>query len=357
MKILLLADGRSVHTCRYQRGLSECGVEVVLASLENGDTVDIRLKRMSISNSLNYLLANREIKRLVKKIKPDIVNPHFASAYGFSTALSQVWRRIPVALHCLGSDILISPFRSMAHRRKVVYALSKARIIFADSNYLAECIRALYPVENINVIPWGVEPELVALFENKKRPALNSGGSLKILIPRPHSKVYNNEFILRSLSNMTFSQRLILFFPDRGKRKDAFQRLAASLCPDIQIEYYKFLPRSEYIKFLAGFDFFLSAALSDSSPASLLEAMGAGLFPIVGDIPGVREWVDNNNCLLFNPSDPESLRDAFARIPQDTEKFESILRANHEKVKKEALFTHNMKETVRILESALHYDL
>ena len=45
MKVLMLADGRSVHTVRYQQMMKKLGVELILASLERGDTVDILLKK------------------------------------------------------------------------------------------------------------------------------------------------------------------------------------------------------------------------------------------------------------------------------------------------------------------------
>jgi len=128
----MLADGRSIHTIRYQQAMKERGVDLILASLERGDTVEILLKKKSVSNSLNYFFVNREIKDIARKLTPDIINPHFASGYGFSVAVSKVWKRLPVILHCLGSDILISPQKSIAHKRRVMYALQRAGNIGYD---------------------------------------------------------------------------------------------------------------------------------------------------------------------------------------------------------------------------------
>jgi len=57
MKVLMLADGRAVHTVRFQEKLNRFGIDVILASLERGPTVDIQLKKKSVSRSLSYALA------------------------------------------------------------------------------------------------------------------------------------------------------------------------------------------------------------------------------------------------------------------------------------------------------------
>ncbi|MEW5924061.1 MAG: glycosyltransferase [Candidatus Zixiibacteriota bacterium] len=351
MKVLLLADGRSVHTIRYQAELKAQGAKVTLASLERGDTVDIQLKKKSVSNSLNYFFVNREIKELVRKVNPDIVNPHFASGYGFSTAVSKVWRSKPVLLHCLGSDILVSPKKSIAHKRKVILALSRSSHILVDSKYLANAILKLYKAESIDIIPWGVEPAILDIFQKKIRESVSWNKPLKVLVPRPHNPVYNNEFIVESLKELINIREIALWFPNWGDDLDDFKSKAKRICPDGLITYYNFLTRDNYIEFLKQFDFYLSASKSDSSPASLIEAMAAGIFPVVADIPGVREWLDGNNGALYPPDDRDALKKIIAELTAcKTTDMAQILNVNHERVKRSALFPQNIKETIGIME-------
>lgn len=353
MKILLLADGRSAHTMRYQKEMKVQGVDVILASLERGETVDILMKKQTVSNSLNYFFANREIKELSRKLNPDIINPHFASGYGFTSAVSRVWKKIPVALHCLGSDILISPQKSIAHKQRVIYALEKADILFADSNFLSEQIKKLHEGGHIHVIPWGVDDDVLDLFKKRDLKRLKSEEKPKVLVPRPHQKVYNNTFILESLSELLNERRFSLTFPGWGDDIEDFKHFAKDRCSNAIIEYYTFMPRHEFIQFLSGFDTYLSAALSDSSPASLIEAMGAGMFPVVGDIPGVREWMDENSGLLFNHEKHESLKQAFTKLLDFDMDYNSVLLSNHNKVKEKARFSENIKSTIIRLEEVL----
>jgi len=351
LKVLMLADGRAVHTVRFQKELARQGVEIVLASLERGPTVDIPLKRLSVSNSLSYFFANRQIKDLVRKMNPDLINPHFASGYGFSVAISRVWKRKPVALHCLGSDILISPKKSIAHKRKVTLALDRADTIFCDSTFIAEQITTLAPSAETNIIPWGVEDEILNLFEKRKKHHIDADRPVRVLIPRPHNKIYNNLFIYESLKNLLEKKRLNLTFPAWGDDLDEFKKATKKERLDGSISLYPFRDRREYIDSLADFDIFLSAALSDSSPASLIEAMAAGLYPVVADIPGIGDWAGHGDAALFDPRDGNTLRAAFEKILDPSFDIKSTLEKNHRLARQKGRFPDNIEKTVKIMKS------
>ncbi|MEW6015822.1 MAG: glycosyltransferase [Candidatus Zixiibacteriota bacterium] len=350
MKLLMLADGRSVHSARYLAEMKRNGVEITMASLEPGEPVDKNLKRISGINFLDYLLCAGEISRLAKVLKPDIINPHFASGYGFSTAFAGLHSRFPVILHCLGSDILISPTKSALHRARVRYALKQSDHIIVDSAYLGEQVRGLGYREDIAIIPWGLEDEYFLLFEKKIADKPFDSTPLKIIVPRPHNKIYNNRFIIESLAGILKKGNLIITFPDWGDEVSIFREAVERLGIGEAVRFYGRLSRKEFIPYYASFDIYLSASLSDSSPASLLEAMGIGLFPIVADIPGVREWVGKTNGVLFDPRDPASLQGAVEKLLNDSYPVEKILESNHRMAASKARFSDNIAATIKVME-------
>jgi len=347
MKILTLADGRAFHTVRFQSEVIKQGHELILASLERGDTVDILLRKKSVSNSLNYFFVNRQIKDLVRKIDPDIVNPHFASGYGFSVAVSRVWKKKPVVLHCLGSDILISPRKSIAHKRRVIYALEKAGTIFGDSSYLLEQIKKLSRTQNLHLIPWGVEREVLDSFSKRIGRGYHIKKPYRILVPRPHERVYNNKFIIDSLADPINRGEIKITFPAWGDFFDQFKKYATKLCPEGKVAYYRKMPRREYKEFLKDHDIYLSAALSDSAPASLIEAMACGMVPIVSRIPGVNDWITEKSGLMFDPQDPESLSSLFKTLEKLD--LEPLLKSNHDLVRTRGIFENNIKTTLEFM--------
>jgi glycosyltransferase involved in cell wall biosynthesis len=67
-------------------------------------------------------------------------------------------------------------------------------------------------------------------------------------------------------------------------------------------------------------DVYVSMSRSDSTSQSLLEAMAAGIFPIVSDIAGNREWVTHRREGYLVPvGDEEALACAIAESSRDPE--------------------------------------
>ena len=73
-------------------------------------------------------------------------------------------------------------------------------------------------------------------------------------------------------------------------------------------------------KFLNALDIFVLPSLSEGSPLSLVEAMVAGKAIIASDIPAIREIVeDGKEALLFNPHDPQQLKDLILTLYNNLE--------------------------------------
>jgi len=353
MKVLLLADGSSVHAVRYQEELKRLGLEVVLVSIEAGPTVDIKLKRPSGINGIDYMLAAPTIKKIAKSGNFDIINPHFACGYGFMTALSGLWKKKPVLLHCLGSDILISPQKSLLHKWRVTYALKKAVQILVDSEYLGSEVIKIYGKTKLKVIAWGADNKAFESYDKKYQNGFAWNQPIKIIVPRAHYPVYNNLYIIRALKDHIRSKKITITFPGWGENLETFMNLVRAENIESGIEYYEFLGRDKFNKFISSFDIYLSASLSDSSPASLIEAMAGGLYPIVGDIPGVREWMNRQNGALFDLNDTESLKKVMENILEKSPELDRILKRNYEKAKESGMFSENIKETVTLMQDML----
>ena len=350
MRVLLLADGSSVHAGRYQAEMKRQGVEIILASLEEGKTVDVSLPRKTGINAVDYVLARSMINSLVDKYAVDIINPHFASGYGFMTALSGVHERKPVMLHCLGSDILISPKKSWLHRKRVAMALSRANMIMVDSEFLGRRAQEICPGIEYKVVLWGADAAAFEQFTKKMKSGVDWKKPLRIVVPRPHYKVYNNKFILESLKELINEGSIQVTFAAWGDSYNDFTKLAKEICPSGGVRYYDFLARESLAEFLSGFDIYLSASLSDSSPASLVEAMAIGLFPVVGEIPGVREWVDNDKGRLFDLHDKDSLQEAVKNLLKPPANLVEILKNNHTLAKDRGKFADNIMTTIGFME-------
>ena len=354
LNILVLDDGRSVHGERYVAALRDRKLTVWVASLEEGDIVDIPLKGRLGITGLDYLFAAGQIAEIVNDKKIDIVDAHSASGYGFSAAVSRVWKTKPLILTCLGSDILISANKTAIHKARVRTALGRANVVFSDSEYMATKIREIEPDANIKIKYWGAERDIFDIYIQKRDSDFLKRPTIDVFIPRPQEEVYNNELIIEALGDLVSQDKITLTFPHWGTRLDGFESMVRDKYNSGQVQFYNRIPRPDYPKFLSGFDVYLSATLSDSSPASLIEAMAAGLFPVVGNIDGVRDWADDKSTLMFDVSSAKSLKQQFNKLLSGQVEVEGILRRNHEKAEKRGRFEETIEIAVKTMQELVH---
>ena len=344
LKILILADAASFHTERYIEELNRQGCIIRLLSLEKGTMPFTALKRRGSIKSLHYYFSVKQIKKEIEDFKPDLISAHFASGYGFTAALANKNYNLPLIVNVWGSDILIVPHKSFLHRRKTRYALSNADYVIGDSNYLLTEVKKLTPIEQSMTVPWGIEQKHLSLHKNNyhlSRP-------LKILVPRPHEIVYNNLFIVESLASLINENKIELTFPAFGSLYDDFKNKTSKVVGD-KIRYYQKKDRSEFLKYFASHDVYLSASQSDSSPVSLIEAMALGLIPIAADIDGVKEWLNRQSGFLFKQNDQQSLINCILDILDSDDTFFSMRQSNLKKVTNEAVFEKNIADQITVM--------
>lgn len=348
LRVLVLADARSFHTIRYVRELRRQGCCVLPASLERGPMPHVRMRKMGPIGALHYYLARGQVRGIIRKFQPDLINAHFATGYGWLAHGAVSKHSPPIVLHLWGSDILQVPNKSFFHRAKARQALGSARLVIGDSAYLIEEATKISTVRESQVIYWGLEREYLALADATREFAQ----PLRIIMPRHHEPVYNNEFALGALRPMIKAGIVSLTVPSWGSLVERFKQQAEELGVT-EIQYYDRLHRDQFMRLLSQHDVYLSAASSDSSPASLIEACGLGLAPVCADIPGVREWLGGDNGFAFESGNEESLRHAVARILESTDNLAGLRARNHERVKREAVFENNVADTITAFASII----
>jgi glycosyltransferase involved in cell wall biosynthesis len=344
LKILVLADSRAFHTERYVTELRRQGCHVLLASLERGDMHHYLMKSRGIFDKLHYIMAATEVRAIIKRFQPDIINPHYVSGYGFTAALAGARKYAPVLLHLWGSDILIVPGKSIFHRRKIIYGLNQADFVTADSDFLIQAARQIGTVKESSIIPWGIEKRY--LQYHKKNYDFSK--PVKIIIPRRHEKIYNNLFIVQALEPLINSGRVSVTFPDFGSLVGHFLVNARNLVGE-KLTVYEKMSREAFLEYISLHDIYLSSAISDSSPASMIEAMGLGLIPVAADIPGIREWLTPETGFAYELYNGEQLRNVITRLLDSGDNYEKLRRDNLEKVQREALFEDNVARTIEIM--------
>ena len=81
--------------------------------------------------------------------------------------------------------------------------------------------------------------------------------------------------------------------------------------------------------------------------------MASGMYPVVADTPGVRDWIHPKNGSLFDPRDKQALYDKINNLINKHPNIDAILKLNYEKVIEKGNFEENIRRTIRAMEELL----
>ena len=153
---------------------------------------------------------------------------------------------------------------------------------------------------------------------------------------------------MRALASLINNGLVSVTFPDFGSLAGHFLVNARALVGE-RLTVYEKMGREAFLENISRHDIYLSSAISDSSPASMIEAMGLGLIPVAADIPGIKEWLNPQTGFAYELYNAEQLKNIITHLLSSSDHFEKLRRDNLEKVKNEALFEVNVARTIDIM--------
>lgn len=297
MRILLLSHAPSIHTQRWARALAGRGHEVRLLSVAPAPGAAFPGEPIGWSGApvpipfLRYAAARAGVRRVLATWKPDATVAHFLPNYGFLAALAGAR---PFVLVAWGSDLLVNARRTPLHAARARWVLGRAALVHVDAENLASAARDLgAPPDRVWCRPWGVEVDALAP-STAWRQRFERAGTLRILWNRMLEPLYDPETFLRALASLkrggrAFRATMAGDGPLRAELEAVAGRLGLGLGADVR--FAGCVDEAAMRALYREHEFYVSMSRSDSTSQSLLEAMAAGLYPIVSDIPGNAPWV------------------------------------------------------------------
>lgn len=308
MKLCLIADATSVHTQRWAQYFAQQGDEVHLITYEP-PTLDYSDVSVHIIGSrfkdlyLSFIPRHLKIYLLVKRLKPDLVHAHFISKFGFHAAFLGF---SPVVMSAWGDDILIIPHWSRLLWYFTKISLKRANLIYAASEDIRNHICSMFDISDskVKINTHGVDTSLYHPFSQKIIE-----DKIIVVSNRNFYPVYSLETLIQSIPLVLSENKNISFLvigqgPEEKKLMDMVESL--NLSSNIQFIGWVDSQRMSYYLNLA--DIYVSTAISDGTPVSMLEAMACGLPCIMTDVGGVHEWIEDNvTGILVSPKSPEEI--------------------------------------------------
>ncbi|HWQ88824.1 MAG TPA: glycosyltransferase [Desulfitobacteriaceae bacterium] len=341
MRICFLGDAGSIHLRRWVDYFIKAGYEVDIISFSpcpiEGPTVHLLAKGRT--GRLAYIIGMFKIRRLLKKIQPDLLHAHYATSFGLLAVLSGFH---PLVVSAWGSDVLVAPKQSILLKLTVELVLKKADALTSDSSYMSRCMLELLKgrPKILKTVTMGVSREWFK--------SLSSGpkNELQILSLRGHQVIYNIDIILRSMADVLQAvPEAVLVVAGEGPETNTLQVLASSLGILENVKFVGQLPHDQVKDYLNQSAISVSVPSSDATAVSLLETMACGSFPVVSDLPANREWVEDSvNGLIVAIRDTSDLSRALLRSLQDIALRRNAIELNRQKIRAKAIWENNMAE-------------
>jgi glycosyltransferase involved in cell wall biosynthesis len=315
LRICYLADALSIHTQKWAHSFAERGNDVHLISFRPAAIAGIQVHHVAAPlGKLGYLLGASKVRKLVRRIVPDILHAHHATSYGLAGALSGYH---PYIISSWGSDVIWSPRQSSLFDRMLRYNFRRADAVTATSHMLAEATAVFCPPgTKIHVVPFGVDTNVFAPSPKTHQDKSPIIGTVKTLRPRYGIR----ELILafQRIADAFPTARLIIV--GGGEQYAELQTLLVNLSLENRITLTGQVDHKDVPEYLRSFDVFVVPSLTEreSFGVAAVEASASGLPVIASRMGGLPEVVlDGKTGLLVPPGDVDALAFAISRLLAD----------------------------------------
>lgn len=183
-KLLVFADGNSIHTEKWLKGLClQDNIDLYLLTLNpKGIREGIRkIKKLKgvyevgkadvsqSGNNFHYLMRLMDIRRVVKELQPDIINSIYLTSYGTLASLTK--GKAYLAHFLVGTDIMVTPDKGFFYRLLTNFALKSGDLIVSASETIAEKVTALsgIPKNSQLIQQYGVDDSLFSFPEKNRK--------------------------------------------------------------------------------------------------------------------------------------------------------------------------------------------
>ena len=289
----------------------------------------------------------KKLKDLIKLHKPDVIHSVWTQ---IDTAIATKTGFHPILMMPVGTDILINPFKNSASRRDTKKIIENVDYITCDARSVQEKALEIcpsFPKEHFLVFPWGVD---VDLFKPTQNPAFSE--TPRLIMTRNFHAVYNHRFFIDMLAviQKTFPKILVTLVGD-GPLKSDIEQQVKKLHLQENVTFSGYLTKPELIAHMQASHLYVSTSISDGTSVSLLEAMSCGIPCAVSDLAANKEWITQDNGIIFNLSQLDACAQQVISLLQDPKRLRDFSQKNRQIALTKANWHKHMNHLVELYQS------
>ncbi len=300
---------------------------------------------LRLAHAARYRLAG--LGGAVREIRPDVLHAHFLVEHGFYGATVGYH---PYVVTAWGSDVLVEPLRDVLSCWIARWTVRRADSLTSNNGYMAGRIVALgAPSARVEVVTLGADRFFLERGDESvnMRPA-DASRAPCIISTRAHEPLYNIGEIIEAYGLVARARPDVRLVILHGGSQTSTLTAKAAATPG-RVEFDGFLDRHAFRDALHAADVFVSVPSSDGTSVALLEAMAAGCFPIVSDLPTQRELIDDGvNGFRVPLYRPDVLADRIERALADERLRRDAVPVNRRVVEERGLNETEMPKMERL---------
>jgi len=324
MKICFLAAANSVHSKKWIEYFVNKGHEIHWISLTQDSfsaskNTEFHLIKNFKLKPLNILFNALFIRKLVKRINPDVLHAHYAGVYGVLGALSGFH---PLIITAWGSDVLITA-KSKIRKPLIKFALDKADLITCNGEPLKKAMKKMgVSSHKIKFIYWATDIEKFrhSPKDMELKKELKLFDCPVIISVRSLEPAYDIETLIKALPSVLKEFPMVkLIIGGQGSREKNLKKLAQELGISESIRFVGMIPHDDMPKFFNSSDIYVSTSLSDGDLSqSTQQAMACELPVITTDIEVNKKRIKNGeNGFIVPVKNPQSLSEKIILLLKD----------------------------------------
>ena len=343
MKILILSAANNVHTMRWANAMSERGHNVTVVSCRDHKPdskvqydSDVKILLLKFSSGLGYYLNARELKKIAKKQRFDVINVHYASGYGTLGRMANLKNAL---LNIWGSDVYVYPYKKKFNEKIIKKNLSFYNYVASTSRCMAEQARKFVD-RNYYITPFGVDVLLCKPINGLTDPDKFTIGTVKTLSPiygisdsiKAFGLVIKR---LKAEGEIERANRLRYEIYGRGEQQPELQQLINDLDLSDKVKLCGYVENNKLPEIYNRFDLFVCNSLSESFGVAAVEAKACGVPVVTSDADGFKEVVSDGVTGLIVPrGDLTAISNAMFYFIMEKKEREIYASAGVERVRK-----------------------
>jgi len=372
MKILYFSKNYTPHDYRFLFSLSQTEHEIYYLKLETNQR---QVEDRPVPENVQQILwaggqsefrwrdlprLVLDFRRVVKKIKPDIVHAGPIQTCAFIAALSGF---DPLLTMSWGFDLAKDSDTSGWMKRITKYTLRRSAYFTSDAQFTRDKAVAFGMDPDKTVIfPWGTDIKHFVPKQNKKQKTKK--GKPSTTVRRPQSKTitlfcsrswesnYGVDVLAKAFVKVaSVNPNVDLILLGGGSLGPKIRQILMSGSVMERVHFGGQVGQRDLPRWYHMADIYISPSHVDGSSVTLMEALACGMPCLVSDIAGNREWVEEGvNGWLFRDGDVDELVEKILNAIKIRRSFKKIGEAARKTAEEKADWSKNFGKLLEAYE-------